>query len=126
MARQDEDGFYWLVDRKKDAIITDGKNLYLVQIEDFMSGDPDIQDVAVIGLSDERLEEIACAVVELKPGFTVTEDDINEFSLRIPRYKKLRKIIFADVPCNATSKIGKSLLRRRYGAQGLVDYENQS
>lgn len=79
MARQDEDGFYWLMDRKKDAIITDGKNLYLVQIEDFMSGDPDIQDVAVIGLSDECLEEIAYAVVELKPGSHATEDDINKF-----------------------------------------------
>ena len=79
MARQDEDGFYWLVDRKKDVIITGGENLYPVQIEDFMSRDLDIQDVAVIGLSDERLGEIACAVMELKPGSHATEDDINKF-----------------------------------------------
>ena len=126
MARQDEDGFYWLVDRKKDVIITGGENLYPVQIEDFMSGDPDIQDVAVIGLPDERLGEIACAVVELKPGSHATEDDINEFCLGLPRYKRPRKIIFADVPRNATGKIEKPLLRKRYGAQGLVDHENQS
>jgi long-chain acyl-CoA synthetase len=126
MARQDEDGFYWLVDRKKDVIITGGENLYPVQIEDFMSGDPDIQDVAVIGLPDERLGEIACAIVELKPGSHATEDDISQFCLGLPRYKRPRKIIFADVPRNATGKIEKPLLRRRYGAQGLVDHENQS
>jgi acyl-CoA synthetase (AMP-forming)/AMP-acid ligase II len=114
------------VDRKKDVIITGGENLYPVQIEDFMSGDPDIQDVAVIGLPDERLGEIACAVVELKPGSHAAEDDINEFCLGLPRYKRPRKIIFAAVPRNATGKIEKPLLRKRYGAQGLVDHENQS
>lgn len=126
MARQDEDGFFWLVDRKKDVIITGGENLYPVQIEDFMAADPDVQDVAVIGLPDERLGEIACAVVELKPGSHATEDDINEFCLGLPRYKRPRKIIFAAVPRNATGKIEKPLLRKRYGAQGLVDHENQS
>ena len=59
MAEVDEDGFIYLVDRKKDVIITGGENLYPVQIEDFISGLDAVQDVAVIGLPDERLGEIA-------------------------------------------------------------------
>ena len=126
MARVDADGFIWLVDRKKDVIISGGENLYPVQIEDFMSGNPAIQDVAVIGLPDERLGEIACAIVELKPGFeSTTADDINDFCLDLPRYKRPRKVIFAPVPRNPTGKIEKPLLRERYGATGLVNRENQ-
>ena len=79
MAQQDDEGFYWLVDRKKDVIITGGENLYPVQIEDFLSAHPAIQDVAVIGLPDERLGEIAAAIIALKPGVEATEEDINQF-----------------------------------------------
>ena len=126
MARVDADGFIWLVDRKKDVIISGGENLYPVQIEDFMSGNPAIQDVAVIGLPDERLGEIACAIVELKPGFeSTTAGNINDFCLDLPRYKRPRKVIFAPVPRNPTGKIEKPLLRERYGATGLVNRENQ-
>ena len=126
MARTDEEGFIWLVDRKKDVIITGGENLYPVQIEDFMSACPAIQDVAVIGLPDDRLGEIAAAIVQLKPDHAdATMDDINRFCMKLPRYKRPRKIIFADVPRNATGKIEKPLLRERYGADRLVDRENQ-
>ena len=81
--------------------------------------------MAVIGLPDERLGEIAAAIVQLKPGVEATEDDINEFCLDLPRYKRPRKIIFADVPRNATGKIEKPRLRQMYGAENLVDRENQ-
>ena len=64
--------------------------------------------------------------MQLKPDFAdVAEEDINEFCLGLPRYKRPRKIIFADVPRNATGKIEKPLLRERYGAANLVDQENQ-
>ena len=63
MAKQDEDGFYFLVDRKKDVIISGGENLYPVQIEDFLSAYPKVHDVAVIGLPDHRLGEIAAAII---------------------------------------------------------------
>ena len=127
MARQDDEGFYWLVDRKKDVIISGGENLYPVQIEDFISGLDAVQDVAVIGLPDERLGEIAAAIVELKPGHeSTTEADVMDFCLGLPRYKRPRKVIFADVPRNPTGKIEKPLLRERYGATALVDRENRS
>lgn len=114
MAMQDEDGFIYLVDRKKDVIITGGENLYPVQIEDFLSKMPQIKDVAVIGLADSRLGEIATAIIELKPGATCTEDDVNNFCMELPRYKRPRKIIFAPVPRNATGKIEKPKLREKY------------
>ena len=68
MAKMDEDGFIYLVDRKKDVIITGGENIYPVQIEDFLRTNDAIKDVAVIGLPDQRLGEIVAAIVELKPG----------------------------------------------------------
>lgn len=114
MAMQDIDGFIYLVDRKKDVIITGGENLYPVQIEDFLSKMPQIKDVAVIGLADSRLGEIATAIIELKPGVTCTEDDVNNFCMELPRYKRPRKIIFAPVPRNATGKIEKPKLREKY------------
>lgn len=114
MAMQDEDGFIYLVDRKKDVIITGGENLYPVQIEDFLSKMPQIKDVAVIGLADSRLGEIATAIIELKPGAICTEDDVNNFCMELPRYKRPRKIIFAPVPRNATGKIEKPKLREKY------------
>ena len=120
MAMQDEDGFYFLVDRKKDVIITGGENLYPVQIEDFMRAHPKIKDVAVIGLPDPRLGEIACAVVEAKEGMTLTEEEINEFCMDLPRYKRPRKIILTKVPRNATGKIEKPKLRKMYAGESVV------
>lgn len=126
MARQDEDGFYWLVDRKKDVIISGGENLYPVQLENHLSAHPAIKDVAVIGLPDDRLGEIAAAIIELKPSKEDTsEEEINDFCLSLPRYKRPRRIIFAEVPRNPTGKIEKPVLRQRYGADCLVDKESQ-
>lgn len=126
MARQDEDGFYYLVDRKKDVIVSGGENLYPVEIENFLSKCPLIKDVAVIGLPDARLGEIACAIVEPPAGVTCTEEEINEFCKELPRYKRPRRIIFAKVPRNATGKIEKPLLRKMYHADNIVDEQNRS
>ncbi len=121
MAMQDPEGFIYLVDRKKDVIITGGENLYPVQIEDFLRGHDAIKDVAVIGLPDPRLGEIAAAVIEVKTGAELTEGDVDEFCKGLPRYKRPRKIIFAPVPRNPTGKIEKPVLRRRYcGDEALV------
>ena len=126
MARQDEDGFYFLVDRKKDVVISGGENIYPVEIENFMSKFDKIKDVAVIGLPDKRLGEIAAAIVELKQGVECTEAEVNEFCMGMPRYKRPRKIIFAPVPRNATGKIEKPKLRKMYCGDYLIEKENQS
>ncbi len=120
MARRDEEGFIYLVDRKKDVIISGGENLYPVQIEDFLRAHNAIKDVAVIGLPDERLGEIAAAIIELKPGCECTEEDIKSFCTSLPRYKRPRKVVFDKVPRNPTGKIEKPRLRDRYGGSSLV------
>jgi acyl-CoA synthetase (AMP-forming)/AMP-acid ligase II len=120
MAMRDEDGFIYLVDRKKDVIISGGENLYPVQIEDFLRANDKIKDVAVIGLPDQRLGEIAAAIIEIKPGMSATEDEINEFCKALPRYKRPHKIIFADIPRNPTGKIEKPKLRKIYCGESLV------
>ncbi len=125
MARKDEDGFIWLVDRKKDVVISGGENIYPVQIEDHISAHPAVKDVAVIGLPDERLGEIAAAVVEAKPDAGLTEAELDEHCQALPRYKRPRKYIFAQVPRNATGKIEKPKLRQIYGATNIVELENE-
>ena len=114
------------MDRKKDVIITGGENLYPVQIEDYLREHPAIKDVAVIGLPDKRLGEIAAAIIEVKPGMTLSEDEVNEFCQNMPRYKRPRKIIFATVPRNPTGKIEKPLLRERYCGERLVEAQTTS
>lgn len=125
MARMDEDGFIYLVDRKKDVIISGGENIYPVQIEDFLRGHPAIKDAAVIGLSDQRLGEIAAAIIELKQGAGCTEQEIERFCAQLPRYKRPKKIIFDRVPRNPTGKIEKPGLREKYGAKGLVEIQTE-
>lgn len=120
MAQEDEDGFIYLVDRKKDVIISGGENLYPVQIEDFLRAHPAVKDVAVIGLPDKRLGEIAAAIISVKDECECTEEDINIFCQKLPRYKRPHKIIFADVPRNPTGKIEKPRLREIYCGESLV------
>ncbi len=124
MAMQDEDGFYYLVDRKKDVIISGGENLYPVQIEDFIRTNDAVHDVAVIGLPDKRLGEIAAAIIELKGGYICTEEEMNDYCLALPRYKRPRKIFFDEIPRNPTGKIEKPKLRERYKASNLILEEN--
>ena len=81
--------------------------------------------MAVIGLPDERLGEIPAAVIELKAGATLTEDDVTTFCKRLPRYKRPRTVIFAPVPRNPTGKIEKPALRAKYGADALVARETR-
>lgn len=114
IARVDEDGFIYLVDRKKDVIITGGENIFPVEIEDFLQGHPDIQDVGVIGLPDERLGEIVAAIVQCKPGREVTVAQMQEYACALPRYKRPREFFFGNVPRNPTGKIEKPRLRERY------------
>ena len=121
---EERDGFIYLVDRAKDVIITGGENLYPVQIEDFLRSHGAVKDVAVIGLPDARLGEIAAAIVSVRDGMTLTEDELARYCLELPRYKRPRKFIFAEVPRNPTGKIEKPRLREMYGASWLVAQQN--
>ncbi len=120
MAMEDEDGFIFLVDRKKDVIITGGENLYPVQIENYIRKHDAVKDVAVIGLPDARLGEIAAAIIEIKPEYEMTEAEMMDFCAGLPRYKRPRKLIFAEVPRNPTGKIEKPKLRSIYCGESLV------
>ncbi len=126
MAMQDEDGFYFLVDRKKDIIVSGGENIYPVQIEDFLRRFDKIKDAAVIGLPDRRLGEKTAAIIEIKDGVSCTKEEVDTFCLELPRYKRPKEIIFDDIPRNATGKIEKTKLRKIYGADCLVAKENMS
>ena len=126
MAMRDDEGFIYLVDRKKDVIISGGENIYPVQIEDFLRSHPSVRDAAVIGLPDPRLGEIAAAIIELRPDFSCTEEEIGSFCKDLPRYKRPKKIIFAEIPRNPTGKIEKPKLRKRYCAENLVAQQTTS
>ncbi len=125
MARADKEGFIYLVDRKKDVIISGGENLYPVQIENFLRDYHAVKDVAVIGIPDKRLGEIAAAIIEIKPGFTCTEKEILQFSEALPRYKRPKKIIFEEIPRNPTGKIEKPRLRERHCGLNLVEAQTE-
>jgi acyl-CoA synthetase (AMP-forming)/AMP-acid ligase II len=115
MAKMDEDGFVYIVDRKKDVIITGGENIFPVEVENTIRKHPKVHDVGVIGLPDERLGEIACAVITPRDGADLTEDEINQFyEQNLPRYKRPRRIIFDKVPRNPTGKIEKPKMRQKY------------
>ncbi len=126
MAMEDEAGFLFLVDRKKDLIVSGGENIYPVQIEAFLRAFDKVKDAAVIGLPDKRLGEIAGAIIEVKEGMTCTEEELRQFCMELPRYKRPVEIIFAEIPRNATGKIEKPVLRKRYGAEHLVEMQNRS
>ena len=121
MAKYDADGFIYLVDRKKDVIISGGENLYPVQIENHIRRFDKVKDVAVIGIPDVRLGEIAAAIIEIKDDVTCTEEEIQQFCEELPRYKRPKKIIFEKVPRNPTGKIEKPVLREKYCHGRLVE-----
>lgn len=117
MTRFDEDGFIWIVDRKKDVIITGGENVFPVEVEDFLHTNSKIKDAACIGLPDERLGEIVTAIIEVKPGAEMTEEEVAKFCEPLPRYKRPRKVFFGEVPRNPTGKIEKPKLRKKYSGK---------
>ena len=120
LGKTDEEGFIFLVDRKKDLIISGGENIFPVELEEVILGHPQVHDVAVIGAKDDRLGEIVVAVIQPKEGETPTEQEIALFcEQQLPRYKRPRKILFDDVPRSPTGKIEKPKLRAKYAEKSL-------
>lgn len=125
MAKQDDDGFIYLVDRKKDVIISGGENIYPVEIENFLRSNKKIKDAAVIGIADKRLGEKTLAIIELKDDVQCTVEEISAFCEGMARYKRPKQIIFSDIPRNPTGKIEKPVLRKIYSGDSVVAQQNE-
>jgi fatty-acyl-CoA synthase len=121
MARVDEDGFYFIVDRKKDMFISGGENVYPVEIEKALYEHPAVAQCAVIGVPDEKWGEVGKAVVVLKPGVSATEAELIEHCRsRLARYKVPRSVVFMEVlPISAAGKILKRELRKQFVNEGV-------
>lgn len=115
LAKMDDEGFIYIVDRKKDLVISGGENVYPVEVEVIIRKHPRVLDVAVVGLPDDRLGEIVTAVIQVTPGEPVAEEEMRVFcEQNLPRYKRPRRIIFDEVPRNPSGKIEKPKLRAKY------------
>jgi acyl-CoA synthetase (AMP-forming)/AMP-acid ligase II len=124
IVRQDEDGFIFIVDRKKDVIISGGENIFPVEIEDFLHTHPAVRDIAVIGIPDERLGEVVACIIDPVPGKSLTAEEILQYCDKLPRYKRPRAVFFDKVPRNPTGKIEKPKLRQKYtGAEAAFSID---
>ncbi|GAA4548529.1 AMP-binding protein [Pseudonocardia xishanensis] len=117
LCRQDDDGFIWVVDRKKDMIVTGGENVYCAEVESVLSTHPGVRDVAVIGLPHPRWVETPCAViVPTDPDTPPDPSDVIAFAAaHLASYKKPTSVEFVDIlPRNASGKVLKTELRSRF------------
>ncbi len=116
LVRADEEGFLYVVDRKKDMIITGGENVYCAEVENALAAHPAVAELAVIGAPDERWGETPVAVAVLAPGASLTLDELREWgTARLARYKLPTVLHVVDaLPRNASGKVMKTALRREY------------
>ncbi|HEY6647351.1 MAG TPA: fatty-acid--CoA ligase FadD5 [Mycobacterium sp.] len=121
LVRQDEEGYVWVVDRKKDMIISGGENIYCAEVENALAGHPAIVEVAVIGRPDPKWGEVPVAVAAVHTDLDL--GDLNEFlTERLARYKHPKALEIVDaLPRNPAGKVLKTELRARFGAQKLID-----
>jgi acyl-CoA synthetase (AMP-forming)/AMP-acid ligase II len=113
LAYLDEDGFIYIVGRKKDMIIRGGNNIYATDVEAVILEHPDVREAAVIGVPHQVLGEDVGAFVVLREGAALSEDELKEFCVdRLADYKRPRQVTFvAELPRNATGKVMKHVLR---------------
>ncbi len=116
IAHMDEDGFFYIMDRKKDMIISGGENIYPAEIEDSLLAHPAIADVGVIGYPHEKWGEAVKAVVVLNQGQSLTEEELIEWCQgKIGRFKIPKSIVFTDsLPRTPTGKILKRVMREEF------------
>ena len=117
-ARRDEEGYYFIVDRWKDMYISGGENVYPAEVEDVLYQLPDVAEAAVIGVPDERWVEVGRAIIVLRPGAALTEQEVVRHCVdRLAKFKVPKSVVFVDeLPHNATGKILKRELRDRFGS----------
>jgi acyl-CoA synthetase (AMP-forming)/AMP-acid ligase II len=115
LVKTDDEGYFYIVDRLKDMVTCGGENIFPVEIEDALMDHPKIDDVACIGHPDEKYVEILMAIVQLKEGETMTEEDVLEFAkTKLAIYKVPRKIRFDNLMRSATGKLMKPQMRKKY------------
>jgi len=114
LARVDDEGYFWIMGRSKDVIISGGENIYPAELENVMADCPAIAEAAVIGVEDAKWGEAACAVVVRRPGAAVDEAAVLAlFKDRLARYKHPRRVVFAEsLPKNALGKVQKQALKK--------------
>jgi acyl-CoA synthetase (AMP-forming)/AMP-acid ligase II len=118
LLKTDEEGYFYIVDRKKDMISSGGENVYPVEIEAVLMEHPKIDDVACIGSPDERLVEAVLAIVQLKQGETMSQEEVIGFATsRLALYKVPRQVIFDQVMRNPTGKLMKPQMREKYSGR---------
>jgi len=118
LARLDEEGFLYIVDRKKDMLISGGENVYPAEVEDVLYHHPAVAEAAVIGVPHERWGEVPRAIVVRKPEATLKAEELIAFcDGKLARYKIPKSVVFVDaLPRNAAGKVLKRLLREQFGA----------
>jgi fatty-acyl-CoA synthase len=119
MARQDEEGFFYIVGRLKDMIISGGENIYAAEVEAVFREHEAVEDAALIGLPDEKWGEIGLMIVKTKPGFSVSADNlIDHCRERLARYKVPKQIKFvSELPYSPYGKVIKAELRKHHGLE---------
>ena len=117
LVRQDEEGFFYIVDRKKDMIVSGGENIYPAEIEEVLFSHPKILECAVIGVHDEEWGESVKAIVVCKQGESMTGEEVVEYCKQhLASYKKPKSVDFMDaLPRNPAGKVLKTVLRDKYG-----------
>jgi fatty-acyl-CoA synthase len=130
LVRQDEEGYVWVVDRKKDMIISGGENIYCAEVENALAAHPAIAEVAVIGRHDEKWGEVPVAIAALAAVSDSTLDlgDLDEFlTERLARYKHPKALEIVDaLPRNPAGKVLKTELRARFGSAKPIDASESS
>ena len=121
-ARRDADGFYYIVDRKKDMFISGGENVYPAEIEAILLELDSVAEACVIGIADAQWGEVGCAFVVPRAGCPVTEQDvIDHCRSRLARFKTPKRIVIADeLPRTASGKLRKNLLREQYRGEAAL------
>ncbi|MBG9774871.1 o-succinylbenzoate--CoA ligase [Brevibacillus laterosporus] len=114
LARKDEDGFFYIAGRRKEMIISGGENIYPLEVEQAIGSLPEVVEVAVVGVADEKWGEVAKAFVVVKEGATLTEEMLQQACLQIiAKYKMPKYFVFlSELPRNATGKINKTALQK--------------
>jgi fatty-acyl-CoA synthase len=130
LVRQDEEGYVWVVDRKKDMIISGGENIYCAEVENALAAHPAVAEVAVIGRPHERWGEVPVAVVALAASASSALEltELNEFlTERLARYKHPKALEVVDaLPRNPAGKVLKTELRTRFGSQEIANADESS